>query len=65
MDKVFLMSGTMLNSILDWWLSVFGDIEIQCQTEILNEIKIWDARTRSLFPAICKGNVCMEMMSLF
>lgn len=28
----FFMSGTMLNSILDCWLSIFGELEIKHQT---------------------------------
>lgn len=56
------MSSMMLNSILDWWLSVFGEIEIQHQTEILNDLKIWDTKPKSLLPATWNTN---EVMSLF
>lgn len=36
----FFMFGTMLNSILDCSLSIFGELEIKHQAQILDELEI-------------------------
>lgn len=36
----FFMLGTMLNSILDCWLSIFGEQQSKHQAEILDELEI-------------------------